>query len=902
MKRISSLCSEKKGKMKKNVFAGIMFVLGACALPALAQEPGNPVIKKQYKATRIENAPVIDGVLDEAIWKESTWTGDFTQNEPYNGQPATQRTECSVVFDNDNLYVGIKAFDTHPDSIVTRLSRRDQTDGDVVGIILDSYHDLRTAFLFATSSSGVKFDQIFSEDGQREDATWDPNWWVKTSLNSEGWVAEMKIPFSQVRFEKNSGEMWGLEFVRILYRNNETSFWQPIPKNAPGLVHLFGELTGLEDITPRKIFDITPYTVAKAETFQAEKDNPFLSKGSLSKLNGGIDAKIGVTNNLTMDLSINPDFGQVEADPSEVNLTAYETFFSEKRPFFIEGNNITNFSLGIGDGGIGNDNLFYSRRIGRRPSGDPDLQDNWYSKVPVNTTILGAAKLTGKTKKGLSLGFVEALTDREVAEIDTIGGRMTETVEPMTNYFVGRVQKDFNQGKTILGGIFTSTNRALDQDVEDILHRSAYTGGIDFTQYFKNKSWMFNLNSAFSLVQGTTKAIENTQKSSARYFQRPDKNYSMLDTTRTSLFGNGGRMLIQKMDGHWNFMGVTIWKTPGFETNDLGFLRESDQILSLLWAGYNVWDPKWIYRRYNINFDVFSVWNFGGESTGYGFEWNASMGLKNFWNVWTGGNLETSGLSSGMLRGGPMMKTPGGYNIRGGFSSDNRKKLVISIYTGYNQGMQKYSNSLNSEIEISYKPMDYLNLSVVPAIGTSFSELQYVTNDIEYNGQKRYIFASIDRKTISTSFRANLNLSPNLTLQYWGQPFIATGKYTDYKYITQPMAGEYKDRFQVYSPAQMRLNSDNNFEIDENLDGNFNDYSFEKMDFNVREFLSNFVIRWEYNPGSSLYLVWSQSRYNDDKTGTLRLFDDLGNLFGNNDEKPHNVFLIKFSYRFGLNR
>lgn len=886
--------------MKKHVFAGIMIVLGAYALPALAQEPENPVIKKQYKATRIESAPVIDGILDETIWKESGWTGDFIQNEPYNGQPSTQKTECSLVFDNDNIYVAIKAFDTDPDSIVNRLSRRDQTDGDIVGIILDSYHDLRTAFLFATSSSGVKFDQIFSEDGQREDASWDPNWWVKTSLNSEGWVAEMKIPFSQVRFEKNSNEVWGLEFARVIYRNNETSFWQHIPKDAPGMVHLFGELTGLEGITPRKIFDITPYTVAKAETFQAEEDNPFLSKGSLSKLNGGIDAKIGVTNNLTMDLSINPDFGQVEADPSEVNLTAYETFFSEKRPFFIEGNNITNFSLGIGDGGIGNDNLFYSRRIGRRPSVSPDLEDNWHSRVPVNTTILGAAKLTGKTKKGLSLGFVEALTDREIAEIDTIGGRMIKTAEPMTNYFIGRVQKDFNEGKTILGGIFTSTNRAIDQDVEDNLHRAAYTGGIDFTQYFKNKSWMFNINSAFSLVQGTPEAIENTQRSSARYFQRPDRNYSVIDTSKTSLFGNGGKMLIQKMDGHWNFMGATLWKTPGFETNDLGFLRESDQILSLLWAGYNVWDPKWIYRRYNINFDVFSVWNFGGESLSYGFEWNASMGLKNFWNIWTGGNIETSNLSSGLLRGGPMMKIPGNYNFRGQISSDNRKKLVVSVFTGYNQGMQKYSKSLNSEIEISYKPMNYLTVSIAPGISSSTSELQYVTNDIDFNNQKRYIFASIDRKTISTSFRANLNLSPNLTLQYWGQPFIATGKYTDYKYITDPLAGEYKNRFQLFSPYQMRLKDEDNFEIDEDLDGNFGDYSFEKMDFNVREFLSNFVIRWEYNPGSSIYLVWSQSRFNDDKTGSLHLFDDLENLFSNDEKKPHNVFLVKFSYRFGL--
>ncbi len=443
--------------------------------------------RKQYKATEITSAPVIDGILDEPVWKEGSWVDDFTQHEPYNGKKASQRTEFCVVFDKDNMYVGIKAFDTSPDSIVNRLTRRDQVDGDVAGVIFDSFHDLRTGFLFGSSSSGVKFDQMFSDDGQQEDSSWDPNWWVKTSINSEGWVAEMKIPFSQVRFEKNSGDVWGLQFFRILYRNNETDFWQHIPKDAPGFIHLMGEMTGIEQIKPRKIFDVTPYTVASTETFTAEPENPFRSKGRLSKLNGGIDAKIGVTNNMTMDLTINPDFGQVEADPSEVNLSAYETFFREKRPFFIEGNNITNFGLGIGDGGVGNDNLFYSRRVGRRPQGWPELddEDRWHAKVPTNTTILGAAKLTGKTKDGLSIGFVEAMTAEEQAEIDTVGGRKSETVEPLTNYMVGRVQKDFNEGKTIIGGIFTSTNRDLDENLGEFLHKAAYTGGIDFTQYFK---------------------------------------------------------------------------------------------------------------------------------------------------------------------------------------------------------------------------------------------------------------------------------------------------------------------------------------------------------------------------------------------------------------------------------
>jgi hypothetical protein len=855
-------------------------------------------IKKQFKAVEISIPPTIDGILDESVWNLGNWEGDFTQHEPYNGKEASQRTEFTILFDKDNFYVGIKAFDTSPDSIINRLTRRDQVDGDIVGVIFDSFHDLRTGFLFASSSSGVKFDQVFTEDGQREDPSWDPNWWVKTSINREGWVAEMKIPFSQVRFEKNSGEVWGFQVARILYRNNETDFWQHIPKDAPGFIHHIGELSGLEEIVPRKIFDLTPYSVASTSSFQPEEGNPFLDKGRLSQLNGGIDAKIGVTNNMTMDLSINPDFGQVEADPSEVNLTAYETFFREKRPFFIEGKNITNFALGIGDGGIGNDNLFYSRRIGRRPQDSPDLEDNWYAKTPVSTTILGAAKLTGKTRKGLSLGIVEAMTSEMRAELDTIGGRTFQTVEPFTNYFLGRVQKDFNEGKTLLGGIFTSTNRNLDENLSQIMHRDAYSGGLDFTHYFKDKSWMFNINSAFSLVQGTSTAIERTQRSPAHYFQRPDKTYAILDPSKTSLAGSGGRMQIMKMDGHWNFMSATLWKSPGFEINDLGYIREADQIISVLWGGYSQWEPKGIYRRYNINSDIYSVWNFGGETLGYGYELNASMGLKNFWNVWTGGSITTTSKSTSILRGGPMMKIPGELNARVGLSSDNRKKMGLTYYMGINHGLEGSSGNIYNEIELSYKPTDYLTLNLSPGISNSSSDLQYVTNDIDYEGSHRYVFASINRRTVNTSFRVNLNLSPNLSCQYWGQPFIATGSYHNYKYITNPMANSYADSFMVYTNEQLRAVG-NEYEIDENRDG-IVDYRFDRKDFNVQEFLSNLVIRWEYNPGSSFYFVWSQTRSDFNDSGRLSLFDDLGDLFGSGDKKPHNVFLLKFSYRIGV--
>jgi hypothetical protein len=854
--------------------------------------------KKKYKATQITTAPVIDGILDEDLWSTAgEWVDDFTQNEPYNGKPASQRTEFKILFDEDNIYAAFKAFDTAPDSIVNRLTRRDSPDGDLVGVLFDSYHDLRTAFLFGIASSGVKYDQMFTGDGQSEDPTWDPNWWVKTSINKEGWVAEMKIPFSQLRFEKNSGDTWGFEVARVLYRKNETSFWQHIPKDSPGLVHLFGELSGLEKIKPRKIFDITPYGVAKAETFKADPANPFMSDGKKFGMNAGLDAKIGVTNNMTMDLTINPDFGQVEADPSEVNLSAYETFFTEKRPFFIEGNNITNFGLGIGDGDIGNDNLFYSRRIGRQPQGYPDLKDGWYADVPTQSTILGAAKLTGKTKDGLSVGFVEGMTARESAEIDTVGGTMYETVEPLTNYFVGRVQKDIKEGNTIIGGIFTSTNRDLDDNLASFMHKSAYTGGADFTQYFKNKSWMFNVNTAFSLVQGTKEAILKTQESSARYYQRPDNDYANYDSSRTSLAGSGGRIQVMKMDGHWNFLYTTIYKTPGFETNDLGYIREADQMLTLLWTGYSQWEPKGIYRRYNLNADVYMVNNFGGDIMGKGFEYNGNMGLMNYWNIFAGGNINGGGISTDLLRGGEKMAMPGQTSFRLGFSTDNRKKLVFEVFTRGSWGFENSSDNKNIGIDVTYKPTDYLSFTLSPGFNKSYSELQYVTKT--YNGpDERYVFASIDRETISASFRVNFNLSPNFTIQYWGQPFVATGTYYDHKYISNASAEAYKDRFHTYTDSEKTFDGET-YSIDENMDGT-TDYTFGNNDFNVQQFLSNLVLRWEYSPGSSVYLVWNQNRSNYVNSGEMNYFENMGDLFNKDNNVPNNVFLIKFSYRFGL--
>lgn len=865
--------------------------------------------KKRYKTIHINEAPVIDGILSEKIWDEGEWTDDFTQFEPFNGRKSSQRTEFKILFDENNLFIAVKSFDSSPDSIVKRLTRRDHEDGDMVAIIFDSFHDLRTGFFFGVSAGGVKFDQMMTNDGQNEDMSWDPNWWVETSINSEGWIAEMKIPFSQLRFEKNSEDVWGLEVLRTIYRKAETCIWQPIPQDAPGIIHMMGEMSGIEQVKPRKIFDVTPYVVAQTERFPSEEGNPFAS-GKSAKLNAGLDAKIGVTNNLTMDLTINPDFGQVEADPSQVNLTAYETYFNEKRPFFIEGKNILNFGIGIGDGEEGNDNLFYSRRIGRPPQGgtynyygyNDTLQG--YSRSPQWTSILGAAKLTGKTQNGLSVGFMDAMTAEEVAQIDTGGHRSYQTVEPLTNYMTARLQKDYKAGTTIIGGMFTSVNRYLQnlpvtgepsEALVNILPRAAYTGGLDFTQYLSHKTYMINLNAAFSYIEGSELAIVKAQRSSARYFQRPESSI-LLDSSRTSLSGSGGRLQFMKTgNGHLSYGGAFLWKTPGLELNDMGYLREADQLMQVLWGQYRLWEPKSFYRSINVNSNQYAGWDFTGTHLYDGINAGGDVVFRNYWSIYTGANFTYNIVSKSMLRGGPVIKMPSNLSSWLHINTDSRKKFQMEFSIQHNLGLEGSGYNLSLQPELTYKPINALSLSLIPLYYTAFDELQYVDQPA-FGTQTRYIYGSIDQKMISMSFRVSFNLTPDLTLQYWGQPFVASGKYYNFKYISDPMTSEYHNRFTLYSPEQISLTGDQ-YAIDDNTDG-IADYTFTNPDYNRRDFLSNLVLRWEYNPGSSVYLVWSQTRYNSNQTGgTMDYANDMSDLF---ESAPSNILLIKFSYRFGL--
>lgn len=862
--------------------------------------------QRKYRAARLQNAaPVIDGLIRETEWQGAEWQGDFVQREPADGMPPSQLTDFKVLYDDDNLYIAIRAYDSVPGQIVRRLTRRDNSDGDWVGIIIDSYADKLTGFGFGVTAAGVKFDLMIINDGN-DDGTWDAIFYAKSAVNASGWTAEFRIPLSQIRFAEKEEHTWGFEVFRYIFRKQEMSMWQPIARNAPGFVSLFGELEGIHGLKPHRDIEILPYVMASEELSEEEEGDPFAT-GKKFTPKAGIDGKVALTNDLTLNFTVNPDFGQVEADPSEVNLSAFETYFPEKRPFFIEGKNIFDFSMTGGDGDDTRNMLFYSRRIGRQPQYYYDLLDNLqdgeYADVPTSTNILGSFKVSGKTKNGLSIGIIESLTQNVKATIDLDGNRRKMSVEPLTNYAVARIQRDFNKGETQFGGMFTATNREIGDSHLEFLPGSAYTGGLDFTRNWKNKTYFLTLKSVFSNLNGTRECITDLQESSAHYYQRPGQSYMKVDTSRTSLSGFGATISGGKAgQGHWNYGGWLTMRSPGLDFNDIGYMRRGDEIQQVAWLGYRIFKPFSIFRYLNFNANQWNGWNFGGEWLYYGGNIYMGAQFKNYWQVNVSLNSEPRIIAQTLLRGGPSVVLPGSVNTFLNIETDSRKKLSFEFSLSQSSGFGNYFTNTSFNIGAIYKPVNAISLSLFPGFTKGHDELQYIdrltgATAIAGTGYDRYLMARLSRKVFSISARVNLSLSPDFSIQFWGQPFLFSGKYDRYKYITTPRAGSFADRFHEYTGKEIgRFYSENSddfyYSIDENSD-NAEDYWFWEPDFRFLEFRSNLVARWEYKPGSALYLVWSQGRSAFEENSLFDIRNNMKELF---DAKPQDIFLIKFSY------
>ncbi|HEX5168017.1 MAG TPA: DUF5916 domain-containing protein [Cyclobacteriaceae bacterium] len=869
--------------------AVLLILTGSHFLVEAQQEQIKSYITKQVEG----EAPVIDGTLDDQAWDLVPWGGgDFVQVSPYSGSTPSFQTTFKILYDDKNLYVAIKNYDSESDKITKRMSRRDGFDGDYVELDIDSYYDKRTAFSFTSSVSGVKSDGYVFNNGDNVDYNWDPIWYLRTSIDEEGWIAEIKIPLSQLRFANRKDHTWGLQITRRFFRNQERSSWQFIPQDAGGWVHLMGELKGLRGIKPQNQLEIQPYLVARTERFQKEEGNPFLT-GKSSELNYGLDAKIGITSDVTLDLTVNPDFGQVEADPSQVNLSAFQVYFPEQRPFFIEGRNVLSFSVP----GFGNTDLFYSRRIGRAPQGTVETDQNdvddgvaEYVKRKNNTAILGAAKLTGKNKRGFSWGLLESLTAREVAEVDSLGSIGKVAIEPQTNYFVTRGQQEINKGNTIVGGIFTATNRKIDDRNLDWLHDQAYSGGIDFTHNWKHRTYYVNAKTLISQVKGSPESIARSQESSERYFQRPDNNHADVDTTRTSLTGTGGTLSIGKQSGRLLYEAGYSWLSPEFEINDIGFMPQTDVMNQWLWTQYRILRPSSVFRSQRYSASQHLGLDFDGKVTSRYYDANTNMQFKNFWSLSSGMSLITQSVSNADLRGGPALHYPGNYGFWLWASTDGRKKFQMAVGPSARWGFDSFLDYKGIDFQFNYRPINSLSISLSPSLSSRRNEMQYVTTGA-VEGENRFVVAEIDQMTARLALRMTYMIKPNLSLQYWGQPFGTYGNYSNFKYISDASADEYQQRFIPVPDDQIAL-KDDVYAVDENKDGAA-DFTFDNPDFNVGQFRSNMVLRWEYIPSSALFLVWTQNMngaFND--TGTLTNF--------NFDSKAHNIFLMKLTYRFVL--
>lgn len=850
---------------------------------------------RTYNTVRLNGQPpVIDGFADEEIWNIAQWSGDFTQKEPYENAAPSQKTKFKIIYDDNNLYVAIRAFDTEPQKIERRLGRRGDLEGDWVAIGISSYYDKLTAFSFGVNAAGVKGDGIVTNDNDW-DGTWQPVYYVKTSIDDEGWIAEIKIPFNQLRFANGDKKVWGLEVMRNLFRKEEFSIWQMVPVEASGWVSLWGELHGIENIKPKKEIALTPYLMGSIEKSEKEEGNPF-ETGSKLKYNAGVDGKIAVTNDLTLNFTINPDFGQVEADPSQVNLSAFESYFSEQRPFFTEGANIFNYPLVAGQS-WSRENLFYSRRIGRSPHYYPEIEDNEYINEPEFTRILGAFKLSGKTKNGWSIGIMESITNNEYAEISNSGNTRKEIVEPMTNYFNTRIQKDINKGNTIIGGMVTASNRFINDSTLEFLPSSAYSGGLDFDQYWDDKTYNLKANFVGSSIQGSEESMIYRQEAPQRYYQRPDATHLHVDSTIKQLNGFGGSMQIAKIGkGHWRYGTRVNFTSPGISLNDQGYMRRGDAINQNAWVRYEIWEPFGIFRSMNVNFNQWFGWDFKGTLIYSGQQANWNTQFKNYWSANINISREGFDIDRHQLRGGPSVRTPGMFRTSISFSSDERKKLEGGAFISRGWGADNWRQALDIGFELKYRPTPSLQISIDPVFVFDQESMIYIET-LELNDGNQYLVSGLNNKNFQLNFRINYSVTPDLSFQYWGQPFFFSGDYNNFKKVINAGSTDFYSQFHEYGENEISFDEINDeYSVDDNGDGN-TDFTFDNPDFSFYEFRSNFVIRWEYIPGSTAYFVWSQGRNGDVANGKFFLSDHIDHLL---NTKPSNVFLLKLSYRLSL--
>jgi hypothetical protein len=828
-------------------------------------------------AVRATTTPVLDGRVDENICAQGQKIDQFLEYEPTEGAETRFKTEVCVAYDDKYFYVLARMFDPAPDSIVSLLSRRDvRTQSEQLKLVVDSYNDKRTAYQFAVNPAGVKRDFYVYNDNV-EDGSWDAVWDVATAIDSLGWVAEFRIPFSQLRFANKPTHTFGLMIVRDVARTNARISWPLFYRSKQGYVSQAGEISGISSIpTPRRL-EISPYVVAKSVTSEARdaSDRKTYSHPTLG--NYGADIKYGLSSNLTLDATLNPDFGQVEADPATLNLTAFETFRDERRPFFLEGTGIFSFRVFCDDIDTGCRGLFYSRRIGRAPTLGGNTGD------PSNTTIIGAAKVTGRLGSGLSVGLLEAVTQQEV-------GSLGSTIEPQTNYAVARLRQDLNNGSSDIGVMATAVNRELDDPTRPVLPREAYAVGIDGRHRFWNNNYEVAAMASGSVVRGDAAAIARIQGSSVHYYQRPDDDHAY-DPTLERVAGDAQRISMSKFGGGiTRFQSVLQRYSKGYELNDLGWLERADEIMFRNWFSLNFNNPNRYWRRAFYNFNYWRYWTADGLPTTEGLNTNSHVQLRNQWWVHFGGTVNDFAgtmFDPYAARGGAAVRTEPNWNTFTGFEGDSRWKVTPYLFAGMRRSDGGRSRGYWVEPSFNYR------------VSTRFSGSLYFyydrnRDDNQPRGNYGVVgtdtvhstFAKLERSLFDITTRVNFTATPNLSFQFYAQPFISKGTYSNLRELADPRAERYDDRYTPFLyDCSGRASSDPAFTS--RCDPGGIDY---------KELNTNAVVRWEYRPGSAIFLVWQQGRFrNVNRASSFDGREDFQDMFSLH---PNNTFLIKASYWF----
>ncbi len=832
-----------------------------------AQVPDGPLDEERpiVRAVPTTDAIRVDGKLDEAAWELAPIADGFIQVDPDEGRPVSERTEARILFDGEALYVGVRLYDREP--VSGRLGRRDMplSDSDWLGVVIDSYHDHRTGFSFDVNPAGVQRDaqkSIGANGNETDDLSWDPVWEAGVTTDDGGWTAEYRIPFSQLRFSESDEPVWGIQLERVIGRRREYSVLSFTPKSERGGIATYGHLIGLRDTDPGQRLEISPYVVTRAEYVDPGL-NPFRTDSEYFG-SGGVDVLYRVTSDFALNATVNPDFGQVEVDPAVINLSVYETFFQEKRPFFVEGSEIFNFGRNTSGG-----QLFYSRRIGRRPQVGPPTPQ---ADIPDASTILGAGKLSGKTGSGWSLGILEAVTSEERARYLGADGVPGEWIsEPLTNYFVGRIRKDSRAGQSALGMMVTAVNRNLSEEpLRGRLREAAYSGGIDFRHEFANRSWVVRGSAVASRVSGHPDAIVATQRLGNHFFQRPDAEHLEIDESATSMTGYSvGASLAKQAGRHWRGSLDVAATSPQYEVNDLGFQTRTDRKDVALNASYIETQPGSFWRSYNVSGLARYERNYANQKISNFWYLGGSFTHLDFWSVNVGFLYTTRALDDRSTRGGPLIERPETWSLNGSFHSDGRKPVTVGI--GVNGGGDVYGGwNGNISTSLGFKTSPRWSLTLSPSFSRSYTVAQYVgtvpdSSAVATYGA-RYLFAPLRQTTAAMETRLDFTFTPKLSFQLYAQPFISSGDFEETVELVRPQTYQF-DQWGGQTPNR---------------------------DFNLRSLRGTAVLRWEWRSGSTLYLAWQQSRADYERgVGNFDFGRDRSALFA---AQPDNIFVLKVNY------